>query len=67
VPPYQISKAFLDYYQSLFSTLRPTGGDNCLTKMKEKVTQEMSEHLALDFTEEEVCRAISQMAPYKSP
>lgn len=63
----QINKALLDYYQSLFLTSGPTGGDECLTEMEEKVTWEMNDQLALDFTEEELCKVISQMAPYRSP
>lgn len=35
--------------------------------LEERVTSEMNEQLALDFTKEEICAAISQMSPYKSP
>jgi hypothetical protein len=65
--PYSIGQAFLEYYQSLFSSSRPTGGDACLAMLEEKITTEMNEQLAMLSSREEVCIAISQMSPYKSP
>jgi hypothetical protein len=41
--------------------------EECLDVLQEKVTPEMNEQLTSRCTSEEVCTAISQMAPYKSP
>jgi hypothetical protein len=65
--PPEVSSAFLDYYHSLFSSSDPTGVEECLDVLQEKVTPEMNEQLTSRFTSEEVCTAISQMSPYKSP
>ena len=62
-----ISNAFLGCYQSLFSSSRPSGGDDCLASLEEKVTNKMNDQLALEFIEEEVCTTISPTDPYNSP
>lgn len=65
--PSDIGDAFLHYYQSLFSSSNPTRVDECLEALEEKVTQDMNAQLVATFTQEEICVAISQMSPYKSP
>ena len=52
--PDSISNAFLEYYQSLFLSSGPSGGDECLASLEEKVTSEMNDQLALKFTKKEV-------------
>jgi hypothetical protein len=67
IAPQKSVSAFLDYYHSLFSSSAPIGVDECLAGLSDKVTPEMNEQLTSRFTSEEVCTAISQMSPYKSP
>jgi hypothetical protein len=64
--PTDVSKAFMEYYQSLFSSSGLSCMDDCLEGLEEKVTGEMNEQLFRDFTTEELCMAISQMPPLKS-
>jgi hypothetical protein len=42
--------AFMDYYKALFLSSSPTSGDDCLVDLEEKVTSDMNDQLALDFT-----------------
>jgi hypothetical protein len=64
--PTDISSAFLEYYQSLFSSSGPIRVDACLKVLEERVTPKMNAQLASDFTKDKIHTVISQMAPYKS-
>lgn len=64
--PTKIGRAFLNNYQSLFSSSYPVGVDDCLQALEEKITPEMTAQLDMEFTSEEVHFAISQMSSYTS-
>jgi hypothetical protein len=41
--------------------------DVCLEGLEERIIGDMNDQLSKDFTMEEVCMAITQMSPLKSP
>ena len=63
----QVPPIFIDYYQSLFTTVNPAHVEQvaeCITPM---VTAEMNRALMKEFTSEEIFKALKQMAPLKAP
>jgi hypothetical protein len=64
--PVNISRAFMEYYQSFFSSSGSSNMDVCLEGLEERITRDMNDKFSKDFTMEEVCMAITQMSPLKS-
>lgn len=64
--PSDISSAFVEYYQSIFSTSDPINLDECLEELDERITPKMNAKLRSAFTKDEICDAISHMGAYKS-
>ncbi|XP_059441892.1 uncharacterized protein LOC132174217 [Corylus avellana] len=62
-----ISNAFIEFYQKLFTTEVVQGVDECLAGMEGRVTEEMNNMLLKPFTQGEVESALHQMHPLKSP
>jgi hypothetical protein len=63
----EISKCFVDYYRTLFTSINPTRIAGCLNSVDCRVSEAMNQRLTRPFTEEEVRFAIFQMHPLKSP
>jgi hypothetical protein len=61
-----ISKAFLSYYEQLFSTQSSGSVEECIRFIDSRITDEMNNWLLHSFSEEEVQRALFQMHPLKS-
>jgi hypothetical protein len=61
-----VDRAFVEYFQSLFSTASPAGIDLSLQGVSMKVTDEMNGQLLRTFTVEEVEFALSEMHPLKA-
>jgi hypothetical protein len=51
----------------MFSSNTSTDFSQCLEHVEPRVSAEMNSNLLWPFTEEEVCMALSQMHPLKSP
>lgn len=60
-------KAFIDYFQNLFTSQGPIGVEECLSDVESCVTAEMNSNMLRSFTEADVSFALSQMHPLKSP
>jgi hypothetical protein len=65
--PEDISRAFQNYYQALFSTTTPSRIEDSLGGVLPSVTNEMNLLLNRVFTNEEIDVALQQMHPLKSP
>ncbi|XP_059436284.1 uncharacterized protein LOC132169234 [Corylus avellana] len=65
--PDAVEGAFIQYYTSLFTSTMSEGTQACLEPLPRSVSEGMNENLLRMFTKEEICAAISQMAPLKSP
>jgi len=63
----EISKAFLSYYEDLFTTQRPAGVEHCLLTVNNCVTDEMNGTLLQPFSRPEVEVALHSMHHLKSP
>lgn len=63
----EVCKVFIDYYKDIFSSNASTDFSQCLEHVEPRVSAEMNSNLLRSFTEEEVCIALSQMHPLKSP
>jgi hypothetical protein len=63
----EISKAFLSYYEDLFTTQRPVGMEHCLLIVNNYVMDEMNGTLLQPFSRAEVEVALHSMHPLKSP
>jgi len=50
-----------------FTSQGPVGIDHCLENIQSRVNEEMNSRLLRPFMEEEICLALSQMHPMKSP
>jgi hypothetical protein len=61
-----ISKAFLSYYEQLFSIQSSGSVEECVRFVDSQITDEMNNWLLHSFLEEEVQRALFQMYPLKS-
>jgi hypothetical protein len=65
--PCDIGTAFVSFFQSLLSSARPSGVEECTHGIESKVTEEMNQNLTKIFTAMEVKQALDQMAPLKAP
>jgi hypothetical protein len=63
----EVSRAFVLYYEYLFTTLGFVGAENCLNNVESRVSEEMNGRLLRPFTEVEVRSTLFQMHPLKSP
>jgi hypothetical protein len=63
----EISMAFINFYQNLFTAGEVEGIEHCLEGMEAWVTAEMNIDLLRSFTKAEVETALKQMHPLKSP
>jgi hypothetical protein len=63
----EIEGAFVDYFESLFTTSGVVDYEGCLGALEGRVTETMNESLTRPFVEEEVRVALFQMAPLKAP
>ena len=63
----EIAKAFVQFYEGLFSSGGTGGVEEVLESMELKVTDCMNEKLVQRFEAAEVELALSQMQPLKSP
>jgi exonuclease III len=63
----EIPKAFIEFYQKLFTSEGTQGMEDCLASLEARVTPSMNDELMQEFTMEEVDVALSQMHPLKSP
>jgi hypothetical protein len=62
-----VGKAFVQYFEQLFSSAGLSNMEDCLSAVTARVPPEMNEKLAAVFTPEEVDQALAQMHPLKSP
>lgn len=62
-----IAKAFVDYFQSLFSSNDPTGIQDCLSVISPKVSSDINDSLIRPFVLEEIDTALRQMQSLKAP
>jgi hypothetical protein len=62
-----IEKAFVSFYDNLFTSARPNNMENCTDAIRSKVSDVMNCNLMAEFTNEEVKQALYQMAPTKAP
>ncbi|XP_059449513.1 uncharacterized protein LOC132180640 [Corylus avellana] len=63
----EIKRAFIHYFNSLYSTGGTSGLEECLDGLESRVTMEMNRRLLAVFTCEEIEAALAQMGPLKSP
>ncbi|XP_074313403.1 uncharacterized protein LOC141648573 [Silene latifolia] len=61
-----VSRCDVDYFRELFGSGAPEGFGDLLAVVEGKVTGEMNEGLAADYSGEEVVVALSQMHPLKA-
>jgi hypothetical protein len=62
-----ISRAFMEYYKTIFSTSGHIVEDDYLAALEERVTPKMNEQHGREFSREEIGVVILQMSPLKSP
>lgn len=58
---------FTSYFHNIFTTSNPNGILEYLDGLQRTMTDSMNALLTKEFTKEEVCAALSQMGPLKSP
>jgi hypothetical protein len=63
----KVCRVFIDYYKDIFSSNTSTDFSQYLEHVEPRVLAEMNSNLLWPFTEEEVCMALYQMHPLKSP
>lgn len=63
----EVSSAFTQYFQSLFTTGGTTGVEECLVGVYPRITEDMNNYLVREFFETEVRESLDQMALLKSP
>ena len=63
----EIAKAFIEYYQNLFTSSNRILGDNDMNSIPTLVTAKMNSQLSQEFMEWEVQAVLKQMAPLKAP
>lgn len=64
--PEEVRKAFIDFYQQLFTTEDVVRVDQCLNGLETRVTAEMNANLMKEFTPAKVEKALALMHPLKS-
>jgi hypothetical protein len=62
-----IGKAFVDYFDDLFTTGQPDLIDECLETVQNRILDDMNARLLRPFCVGEVGTAFSQMVPLKAP
>lgn len=62
-----MEKAFVNYFEGLFTAGREGELDPCLQSLTPCISMEMNADLLKDFTKEEVYAALTQMSPLKAP
>lgn len=62
-----ISQAFVQFYQALYTTEGSIGAEDCLEGLEARVTPEMNAWMLRPFVVADVETALSQMHPLKSP
>ena len=65
--PEAIDEAFLRYFQGVLTTSNPSSLEECTEVIPGVVTNAMNQELMQDVSMEEVCKALSQMAPLNAP
>jgi exonuclease III len=65
--PEEIEKAFLNYFQGVLTTSNPSSMEECTEVIPNVVTDAMNQELLQEVSMDEVCQALSQMAPLKAP
>jgi hypothetical protein len=61
-----MEQAFVDYFQDIFTFFMPHDIDTCTYAIKCRLTDSLRAGLVSPYTEEEVYRALMQMAPIKA-
>jgi hypothetical protein len=61
-----IEKAFVNYFEDLFTLTCPLNIEKCTNAILGKITMEMNAHLEAPFVEDEIQATLSQMAPLKA-
>ena len=62
-----IEQAFVTYYKSLFTSIKPHNIEECMGAVDRKLTPNMVSKLVEAFTMEEVAVVVKQMGPLKAP
>ena len=62
-----MAKELLDFYSDLFSSTQACQPKLALETIQCIVTEDMNKDLLAKFTEDEVKKALNQMAPLKAP
>ena len=62
-----VENVVIRYYSDLFKSSYPTEFEEILSAIQPKVSPSMNQKLTCDFQESEVCKALKQMYPLKSP
>jgi len=62
-----IEQAFIHYFQELFQVGDAVDVEPSVEALECKVTPEMNQMLLVEFTVEEITKALNQMAPTKAP
>jgi hypothetical protein len=63
----EVVSGFTDYFQAIFTTSNSIGIGDFIAALKWMVNDSMNVSLMKEYTKEEVCVALSQMGPLKSP
>ena len=65
--PKEVAKELLDFYSDLFSLTQACQPELALETIQCVVTKDMNKELLTKFTDDEVKKALNQMAPLKAP
>ena len=63
----EITNIFVNYYQSLFTSAKPTNLEKALVAIPELITEETNSLLTTEYVKAEVNEALNQMEPLKAP
>jgi hypothetical protein len=63
----EVERAFVDYYQDLFTPSMPQDIAACTDAVESRLTSTLKNGLTAPYTEAEIHRALMQMAPIKAP
>jgi hypothetical protein len=64
--PEDVERAFVGYFQTLFTSYNPTAIEECTMGIERKISREMNEKLLADFLVMELKAALDQMDPLKA-
>jgi hypothetical protein len=62
-----IEKAFVGYFEALFTSRQPAHVDRCINAITRRLSVEMNAKLDAPFGEAEILEALTQMAAFKAP